>query len=218
MFGHAVALTGEVVNVEVLGQAHRLGQFVGGGPGVETTHRLIPQELQGVSVALRTLVVLVATDERGSVGADQVRSPTLSETINAGQQHPGIAVLLTANRKDVEQGRPDQVVHAQVELFEEEGDRVVAVARRLIDLHSQSGDRDLVPVVEFSSDRSMPGGERGVIGGTKVETESVVNQGVGTVAREEQAELLADPSGVGRGDLGGDSTAVERDAAVSVDR
>ena len=139
VLGHPVELRGDEVVVapvrELHGQAH-IGveeALVGG------SHRLVPQELDRVPVAHHPLGDLVASAHGRPVGGHQVLRRQAQQLVDARDQDPGVAVLLTSDGEHVEQHRPHQIVHRQPQLRKPVGDRVVGVRGCRVDLDAQAG-------------------------------------------------------------------------------
>ena len=140
VFRHAIELGGQVVVIAGVRQHHRLRQMIGGQALVHPAHGLVPEELDRVAVARGPGLDLGLAGQRRPVRAQHVFRVQAQHMVNARQQHLGVAVFLAPDREDVEQGRPDNVLHADSQVRKPEGDGIIGVGRRVGDLHRQAGD------------------------------------------------------------------------------
>ena len=218
VLGHAVELAGQVVVVAGRRQAHLVGQGVGGQAPVQAADGLVPEELDGVAIAGHPGGDLGGARDRRAVGTHQMLRPQRENVVDPGQQDLGVTVFLAADSKDVEQGRPDQVLDAGSKLGEPEGDAVVGVGGGVVDLHRQPRQGQPLAAPEELRGRNIPGGEGPVLGIAEVQAQALVDQGVGPLGGQAQPELVDQAPGIGRADLARGPGQVQGNALMPQDR
>ena len=132
------------------------------------------------------------------MGRHQVFGAQRQQVVDAGQQHPGVAVLLAPDGEDVEQHRPDQVVHSRPQLGEPIGDRIVGVGGGQGDMNGEAGHGDGGRGTERVRGRHEHRGEGGM-GRVAVEvTQSHVHPAVRAGFGQVDGELLHQAPRIGR--------------------
>ena len=150
--------------------------------------------------------------------AQQVVGLQATDVVESGQQHARVAVLFTADREHVEQGRPHHVVDAQAEFREPDRDRVVAVGRRWRHHDAQTGDRRLGRGLEAVRRWQEPLRVGRMVRPTVGLAQSGADQSIGALRGQEDAELVRHAARCCATDLGADAQAVGDDALVAPDR
>jgi len=75
------------------------------------------------------------------------------DMINASDQNLRIPVRFAPDRKDVEQGRPDKVLHANAKGGKPQGDGVIGVRGRVGHLQVKAGNRRSLAATPSDGDR-----------------------------------------------------------------
>ena len=115
VFGHAVALSGQVVVVCFGWELHGETEVGRQQSAIGETDALVPEELDRVAVPGHALVDHLTARDRRAVSSDEMLGAEREEVVDPGQQHLRIAVLLSADGEDVEQHRPHEVVDRDAE-------------------------------------------------------------------------------------------------------
>ena len=149
--------------------------------------------------------------------ADEVLRIESGDVIQAAEQDARIAVFLAPDGEDIEEGGPDDVVHAGSLFREPDGDRVVGVRRCGSELARKSGDLNRHRVGDRPSRLHEPRRERCVLGASELPPKPHIDQAVGSGVVEQHAELLDEPSARRCADLGGDPTAIADDPVMPPD-
>ena len=215
VFGKPIELPSEIAAAEVVGKLHEARELVGRQSSVDPPNGLIPQKLHRVSIRLDLDSDLFGTAQRRSVRADEMFRIESGDVIQAAEQDARIAVFLAPDGEDIEEGRPDNVVHTGSLLREPDGDRVVGVRRCRSELAGKSGDLNRHCVGDRPSRGHEPRREWCVLGASELPPEPDIDQTVGPVLVEQHAELLDEASARRCADLGGDPTAIADDPVMS---
>ena len=217
VFGKPIELPSEIAAAVVIGKLHEARELVGRQSSVDPPNGLIPQKLHRVSIRLDLDSDLFGTAQRRSVRADEMFRIESGDVIQAAEQDARIAVFLAPDGKDIEEGRPDDVVHARSLLREPDGDRVVGVRRCGSELARESGDLDRHGVGDRPSRCHEARRERCVLRASELPPKPHIDQAVRPVGVEEHAELLDEASARRCTDLGGDPTAIADDPVMPPD-